>query len=52
MKDYVNQPMITYLGNKRKLVDNIESVVKKLNPNICVRCIFGFRGCSENVTDT
>ena len=31
MKDYVNQPMITYIGNKRKLVDNIESVIKKLN---------------------
>ena len=32
MKDYVNQPMITYIGNKRKLVDDIENVVKKLNP--------------------
>ena len=41
MKDYVNQPMITYLGNKRKLVDNIESVVKKLNPKICVDAFSG-----------
>ena len=41
MKDYVNQPMITYIGNKRKLVDKIESVIKKLNPKICVDAFSG-----------
>jgi adenine-specific DNA-methyltransferase len=29
MKEYVYQPMITYIGNKRKLIDKIEEVVKK-----------------------
>jgi len=41
MKDYVNQPMITYIGNKRKLVDDIENVVKKLNPKTCVDAFSG-----------
>jgi adenine-specific DNA-methyltransferase len=41
MNDFVQQPMITYIGNKRKLVDTIEKVVKRLNPTTCVDAFAG-----------
>jgi adenine-specific DNA-methyltransferase len=41
MKEYVYQPMITYIGNKRKLIDKIEEVVKRLNPQTCVDTFSG-----------
>jgi len=37
----VHQPMITYIGNKRKLVDVIENVVKKLKPKSCADAFVG-----------
>ena len=33
--------MITYIGNKRKLVDKIEEVVKRLNPRTCADAFSG-----------
>lgn len=39
--DYVHQPMITYIGNKRKLVSAIEDVIKQLNPKTCVDTFSG-----------
>src|SRR6056300_1487645 len=41
MKEYVHQPMITYIGNKRKLIDKIEEVVNRLNPQTCVDVFSG-----------
>ena len=41
MKNYVHQPMITYIGNKRKLIDVIEDVVKKLEPKTCADAFVG-----------
>ena len=41
MEKYVHQPMITYIGNKRKLVDVIEKVVKRLQPKTCVDAFSG-----------
>jgi adenine-specific DNA-methyltransferase len=41
MTNYVQQPMITYIGNKRKLVDTIENVVKKLDPKTCADAFVG-----------
>lgn len=41
MNNYVQQPMITYIGNKRKLVDTIEEVVKQLKPSSCVDAFSG-----------
>ena len=41
MTNYVQQPMITYIGNKRKLVDTIETVVKKLDPKSCADAFVG-----------
>ena len=41
MKEYVHQPMITYIGNKRKLVETIENVVKRLNPKSCADAFSG-----------
>lgn len=41
MNDYVHQPMITYIGNKRKLIDVIEGVVKRLNPKSCADAFVG-----------
>ena len=38
---YVHQPMITYIGNKRKLVDKIEEVVRKLEPKSCADAFSG-----------
>lgn len=38
---YVHQPMITYIGNKRKLVDKIEEIVKNLKPNSCADAFSG-----------
>jgi adenine-specific DNA-methyltransferase len=31
--DYINQPTLTYLGNKRKLISQIDEIVKELNPS-------------------
>ena len=33
MDAYVNQPTLTYLGNKRKLISKIDDIVKELNPS-------------------
>jgi len=41
MADFVHQPMITYIGNKRKLVDKIEKVVERLKPQTCVDAFSG-----------
>jgi len=41
MNNYVHQPMITYIGNKRKLVDTIEDVVKRLKPETFVDAFSG-----------
>jgi adenine-specific DNA-methyltransferase len=41
MERYVHQPMITYIGNKRKLVGVIEKVVKRLQPKTCVDAFSG-----------
>lgn len=41
MEKYVHQPMITYIGNKRKLVDVIEKIVKRLQPKTCVDAFSG-----------
>ena len=41
MNDFVKQPMITYIGNKRKLVKIIEDVIIKLKPRICVDVFSG-----------
>jgi adenine-specific DNA-methyltransferase len=41
MNQYVHQPMITYIGNKRKLVNTIEKVVQKLQPQTCVDAFSG-----------
>ena len=41
MEKYVHQPMITYIGNKRKLVDVIEKVVTRLQPKTCVDAFSG-----------
>ena len=41
MADFVQQPMITYIGNKRKLVGVIEDVVKRLQPKVCVDAFSG-----------
>ena len=41
MKNYVHQPMITYIGNKRKLIDVIEDVVNKLKPKTCADAFVG-----------
>ena len=38
---YVHQPMITYIGNKRKLVNKIEEVVKRLQPKSCADAFSG-----------
>jgi adenine-specific DNA-methyltransferase len=38
---YVHQPMITYIGNKRKLVNKIEEVVKRLQPKTCADAFSG-----------
>jgi adenine-specific DNA-methyltransferase len=47
MDEYVQQPMFTYLGNKRKLVDFIEDVVKEVKTNDGkdkLRVLDGFTG--------
>jgi len=41
MNDFVNQPMITYIGNKRKLVKVIEEIVTKLKPQTCADAFSG-----------
>ena len=41
MNDFVQQPMITYIGNKRKLVSKIEEVVKRLQPQTCADAFSG-----------
>lgn len=41
MTNYVKQPMITYIGNKRRLVDVIENIVKKLQPKTSVDVFSG-----------
>lgn len=41
MSKYVQQPMITYLGNKRKLIQHIEDVVKRLKPSSAVDAFSG-----------
>ena len=41
MEEYVHQPMITYIGNKRKLIPNIEKVIKELNPESCADVFSG-----------
>lgn len=41
MEKYVHQPMITYIGNKRKLIPHIEKVIKELNPESCADVFSG-----------
>lgn len=41
MEEYVHQPMITYIGNKRKLIPHIEKVIKELNPESCADVFSG-----------
>ena len=41
MDDFVKQPMITYIGNKRKLVNTIETLVERLQPQTCVDAFSG-----------
>ena len=41
MSEYVHQPMITYLGNKRKLIKDIEDVIKKVQPKSVVDAFSG-----------
>jgi len=41
MNDFVQQPMITYIGNKRKLVNKIEEIVKRLQPQTCADAFSG-----------
>src|SRR6056300_935194 len=41
MNDFVKQPMITYIGNKRKLVNTIETIVERLQPQTCVDAFSG-----------
>ena len=41
MSGFVQQPMITYIGNKRKLVNTIEEVVKRLQPQTCADAFSG-----------
>ena len=41
MNHFINQPMITYIGNKRKLVKVIEEVVAKLKPQTCADAFSG-----------
>ena len=41
MSGFVQQPMITYIGNKRKLVNKIEEVVKRLQPQTCADAFSG-----------
>ena len=41
MSGFVQQPMITYIGNKRKLVNKIEEVVKRLQPHTCADAFSG-----------
>jgi adenine-specific DNA-methyltransferase len=41
MDDFINQPMITYIGNKRKLVKVIEEVITKLKPRTCADAFSG-----------
>ena len=41
MSGFVQQPMITYIGNKRKLVSKIEEVVKRLQPQTCADAFSG-----------
>lgn len=41
MTDFIQQPMITYIGNKRKLVDKIQDVVEKLRPSTCADAFSG-----------
>lgn len=41
MTEYVQQPMITYIGNKRKLIQHIEDVVKRLQPSSAVDAFSG-----------
>lgn len=41
MENYVHQPMITYIGNKRKLVGTIEKVVARLRPQTCADAFSG-----------
>ena len=41
MDDFIKQPMITYIGNKRKLVNTIKTVVERLQPQTCVDAFSG-----------
>ena len=41
MDGFIHQPMITYIGNKRKLIGEIEKVVKRLQPETCVDAFSG-----------
>ena len=41
MNHFVQQPMITYIGNKRKLISEIEEVVKRLQPQTCADAFSG-----------
>jgi len=41
MTEYVQQPMITYIGNKRKLIQHIEEVVERLKPSSAVDAFSG-----------
>ena len=44
MTDFVLQPMFTYLGNKRKLLDFIERTVTELFGDAKIRILDGFTG--------
>jgi adenine-specific DNA-methyltransferase len=41
MSNFVQQPMITYIGNKRKLIQHIEDVVERLKPSSAVDAFSG-----------
>jgi adenine-specific DNA-methyltransferase len=41
IEDFIYQPMISYLGNKRKLIEHIEKYLSLVKPN---SCLDGFTG--------
>ena len=41
MTSFVQQPMITYIGNKRKLVSKIEEIVERLHVKTCADAFSG-----------
>jgi len=41
MDEFIHQPMITYIGNKRKLIKVIEDVIHRIKPQTCVDAFSG-----------